>query len=66
MLGSRDVSYNNRELLDHLSDALASNVAGCTQVRFSLQHGHYSNPTAPDLQHTAKQKQNDQCGNSTA
>jgi len=27
MLGSRDVSYNNRELLDHLSDALASNVS---------------------------------------
>ena len=32
---------------------------------FSLQHGHYSNPTAPNFQHTAKQEQNDQCGNST-
>jgi hypothetical protein len=27
MLGSRDVSHNNRELLDHLSNALASNVS---------------------------------------
>lgn len=27
MLGSRDVSYNNREQLYHLSDALASNVS---------------------------------------
>lgn len=27
MLGSRDVSYNNRKLLDHLSDALASNIS---------------------------------------
>jgi len=33
---------------------------------FRLQHGYYSNPTAPNLQHTAKQEQNDQCGNSTA
>jgi len=32
---------------------------------FSLQHGYYSNPTASNLQHTAKQEQNDQCGNST-
>ena len=30
-----------------------------------LQHGYYSNPTAPNLQHKAKQEQNDQCGNST-
>ena len=35
-------------------------------VGFSLQHGHYSNPAAPNLQHTAKQGQNDQCGNSIA
>ena len=27
MLGSRYVSHNNRELLDHLSNALASNVS---------------------------------------
>jgi len=33
---------------------------------FSLQHGYYSNPAAPNLQHTANQGQNDQCGNSTA
>jgi hypothetical protein len=31
----------------------------------SLQHGRYSKLTTPNLQHTAKQKQNDQCGNST-
>jgi hypothetical protein len=36
------------------------------EASFSLQHGHHSNPTAPNLQHTAKQEQNDQCGNSTA
>ena len=38
----------------------SARFAGC----FSLQHGHYSNPTAPNLQHTAKQEQNDQRGNS--
>ena len=32
----------------------------------SLQHGHYSNPTAPNLQHTTKREQNDRCGNLTA
>ena len=32
---------------------------------FSLQHGHYSNPTAPNLQHTTNWEQNDRCGNST-
>ena len=33
-------------------------VAGCSTVVFQ--------PTAPNLQHTAEQEQNDQCGNSTA
>jgi len=33
---------------------------------FSLQHGHYSNPAAPNLQHTTNREQNDRCGNSTA
>ena len=33
---------------------------------FSLQHGHYSNPAAPNLQHTSNREQNDGCGNSTA
>ena len=33
---------------------------------FSLQHGCYPNPVALNLQHTPKQEQNDQCGNSTA
>jgi len=45
----------------HVS-AYSTRVAGC----FSLQHGYYSNLTAPNLQHTANQEQNDQCGNSTA
>jgi hypothetical protein len=36
------------------------------ELCYSLQHGHYSNPAAPNLQHTAKQERNDQCGNSTA
>jgi len=30
---------------------------------FSLQPGHYSNLTAPNLQPTANQERNDQCGN---
>jgi len=29
----------------------------------SLQPGHYSSLTAPNLQHTANQERNDQCGN---
>jgi len=33
---------------------------------FSLQHGPYSNPAAPNLQHTTNQEQNDRCGNSAA
>ena len=32
-------------------------------VCFSLQPRHYSSLTAPNLQHTANQEQNDQCGN---
>ena len=35
-------------------------------VARSLQHGHHSNPAAPNLQHTTKREQNDRCGNSTA
>ena len=30
---------------------------------FSLQPGHYSSLTAPNLQPTANREQNDQCGN---
>jgi len=33
---------------------------------FSLQHGHYPNPAAPNLHHTTNHEQNDRCGNSTA
>jgi len=36
----------------------------CVVVRcFSLQPGHYSSLTAPNLQPTANQERNDQCGN---
>ena len=31
----------------------------------SLQHGHYSNPATPNLQHTTNWEQDDQFGNST-
>jgi len=52
----------DRFVLGSLSVGLSGvRVAGC-----SLQHGHYSNPSAPKLQHTSNREQNDQCGNSTA
>ena len=41
-------------------------VVSVLQAEAQQQHGYYSKPTAPNLQHTAKQEQNDQCGNSTA
>jgi len=38
--------------------------AGRKAVRTaSLQHGHYSNPAAPNLQHTTNREQNYRCGN---
>jgi len=57
--------------VQHVSDINISIIiwCGCSSVRvagFSLQHGHYSKPAAPILQHTTNQEQNDQCGNSTA
>jgi len=36
-------------------------VAGSSTC-LSLQTGHYSSLTAPNLQHTAHQERNDQCG----
>ena len=36
------------------------------EASFSLQHGHHSNPAAPNLQHTKNREQNDRCANSTA
>jgi len=39
---------------------------GCVRAAgysFSLQPGHYSSLTAPNLQPTANQERNDQCGN---
>ena len=35
----------------------------CCSSCFSLQPGHYSSLTAPNLQPTANQERNDQCGN---
>ena len=32
-------------------------------LQASLQPGHYFSLTAPNLQHTANQERNDQCGN---
>ena len=40
--------------------------SGVRAVGYSLQFGHYSSPTTPNLQHTANQEPDDQCGNSTA
>ena len=34
------------------------------QHSHNLQHGHYWNPAAPNLQHTMNWEQNDRCGNS--
>ena len=33
---------------------------------WSLQHGHYSDPDEPNLQHKTNREQNDWCGNLTA
>jgi len=40
-------------------------VAGLSTTHscLSQQSGHYSNLTAPNLEHTANQERNDQCGN---
>jgi len=35
----------------------------CRAAGFSLQPGHYSSLPAPNLQPTAKEERNDQCGN---
>ena len=49
----------------HVSDINISIIRSLRVAGFSLQHGHYSNPSAPNLQHTTNPEQNDQCGNST-
>ena len=41
-------------------------MADAQETGFSLQHGQYSNPAAPNLQHTTNREQNDRCGSSTA
>jgi len=40
-------------------------ASACTSTSFSLQHGHHSNPAAPNLQHTTNREHNRR-GNSTA
>jgi len=42
---------------------VVSGLQAKAQLCFSLQTGHYSSLTVPNLQHTANQEQNDQCGN---
>jgi len=36
---------------------------GLVGAESGLQPGHYSSLTSPNLQHTANQERNDQCGN---
>jgi len=36
--------------------------SGIHVAGFSLQHGYHSKPATPKLQHTSKQEQYDQCG----
>jgi len=43
--------------------ALLCPSSGARQSCFSLQPGHYSSLTAPNLQPTANQERNDKCGN---
>jgi len=45
--------------------ALRLGLSGVRVAGFSLQHGHHSNPSAPNIPHTTNREQNDRCGNST-
>jgi len=38
-------------------------ISSVRAAGYSLQPGHYSNLPAPNLQPTANQERNDQCGN---
>jgi len=49
-----------------VGDSVRLGFSGVRVAGFSLQHGHHSNPAAPNLQHTTNREQNDRCGNSTA
>jgi len=49
-----------------VGDLMRLGLSGIRVAGRTLQHGYYSNITAPSLQRTANQEQNDQCGNSTA
>ena len=49
-----------------LITTLVISFLGCCRLEvmcFSLQSGHYSSLTAPNLQPTTNQERNDQCGN---
>ena len=46
-------------------DLVQLGLSSVRVARFSLQHGHYSNRAAPNLQHTTNREQNDRYGNST-
>ena len=35
------------------------------EAQLSLQNEHHPKPAAPNLQHTARQEQDDRCGNSS-
>jgi len=48
-----------------VGDLVRLGLSGVRVAGFSLQHGHHSNPAAPNLQHTTNREQNYRYGNST-
>ena len=48
-----------------VGDLVRLGLSGVRVAGFSLQHGHHSNPAAPNLQHTTNREQNDRDVNST-
>jgi len=64
--GGRGVLLTTQPLLVPRSWKDSVRVAGWSTLCFSLQHGHHSNPAAPNLQHTMNREHNNRCGNSTA
>jgi len=49
--------------LEHRTVQAKASVTVPVVLCFSLQPGHHSSLTAPNLQSTANQERNDQCGN---
>jgi len=65
LTGAAKLFYNGCPEL-HAADVTWDQFKGCRlkhQSCFSLQPGHYSSLTAPNLQYTANQERYDQCGN---